>query len=326
MRAARWLCPTVLSLLLLLPGPAPVAAQGSPFTYRCPSGSALVGLDGWHGWWMDGIRGVCAPVTVTSGTIGTTRSYTSVAGTVKGTTLRPRCPSGTVLTGFTGTSGTYVLTIYSIRCSAVLSGGYSATSGTFYNAFPRTSSSGYYLAGDCNSGTVATAINGRAGIYLDYFAVRCELLPGATAPSVARSTGGLRPVGGTVDPTATPATVALRAPSGGLLIHGYQPDNPCADVDLFPAFDWDPAANAASYQLEVRNTTANRTRTVSTTASAGGLSGVMPIAGNGYSWRVRGVNGGLVGPWSGSRGFTAVAATATRTGTCYISGAGAQPF
>src|SRR5690606_12452010 len=91
----------------------------------------------WQGWWMDGVRAVCSPVNVTTGQISTSTSRTAVAGTAKGTTIPPRCPPGTVLTGYTGSKGTYVNTIHSLRCSPVEAGGMASATGVWVNGFPQ---------------------------------------------------------------------------------------------------------------------------------------------------------------------------------------------
>lgn len=67
----------------------PVLAQAAPpprYEFNCPvAGQVMVGIEGWQGWWMDGIRTICANVDVTSGAIGGNVRMTPVAGTQKGT-------------------------------------------------------------------------------------------------------------------------------------------------------------------------------------------------------------------------------------------------
>lgn len=312
--------------------PSPVSAQGSPYTKSCPSGSALVGLDGWQGWWMDGVRAVCQPVNVTTGAVSGTRWSSSVAGTAKGSTLQARCPAGHVLTGFTGSRGNYVTTIHSIRCSPIGAGGMAESNGVWVNAFPKKSSSGTFLANDCSGGRVATGINGRAATYVDYFNIGCALLPGATEQvatqaSTTTTTTRFRTTMTLADRSAMarPGTVTLVSPAGGTQIRGHQASDPCAKVDVLPPFRWQAATNAARYELELRNVTRSRTRTFRNTGTSQYSTRLMLIAGDSYSWRVRAVNGiGVAGSWSAARGIQAVAGAASG-GTACVVGPGAYP-
>lgn len=327
-----------LGLLFLAAGlasgllsPTSLAAQGTSYTRACPSGRAVVGLDGWQGWWLDGVRAVCDAVSVSTGAVGGARSVTSVAGRANGTRREARCPAGHVLTGFTGNQGDYVLTIHSIHCSRVQAGGMAASSGTWVDAFPRKSG-GNFLARDCTSGQVATQIQGRAGTYLDRFTIGCAHLPGASQPTASSgsTTSGPLPtrISTTTDRTAvmTPATVVLSSPSDGTSIRGYSSSAPCADLDVIPTLRWQAATGAASYVLEFRNVTRNAVRRFTSTNTAMSPR-LMLLGGNNYSWRVQGVNAiGNPGAFSDARRISATAGTSTGDTSCVLGTAAYPQF
>lgn len=324
----------LLFMATLAPGllsPTSLAAQGTPYTYACPTGRAIVGLDGWQGWWMDGVRAVCDAVSVNTGVVGGARSVTRVAGRATGTRREARCPAGHVLTGFTGNRGDYVMTIHSIHCSRVQAGGMAASSGSWIDAFPKKSG-GNFLANDCSTGQVATRIEGRADVYLDRFTVGCAYLPGAsqpTASSGSTTSGPLqtRTTTTTTSRTAamTPARVVLSSPSSGATIRGYSSSDPCAQLDVIPPLRWQTATGAASYVLEFRNVTRNAVRRFTSTDTAVSPR-LMLMAGNNYSWRVQGVNAlGNPGPFSNANGISATAGTSTGATSC-VRGTAAYPL
>lgn len=328
----RRLLPLVAAGLAMVPvSPSTLAAQGTSYTYACPSGRAIVGLDGWQGWWMDGVRAVCDAVAINTGSVGGARSVTAVAGRANGTRREARCPAGHVLTGFTGNRGDYVMTIHSIRCSRVQPGGMAASSGTWIDAFPKKAG-GNFLAHDCTSGQVATQIQGRAGNYLDRFTTGCAYLPGAsqpTATSGSTTSGPLqtRTTTTTTSRTAamTPARVVLSSPSSGTTIRGYSSSDPCAQLDVIPPLRWQAATGAANYVLEFRNVTRNALRRFTSTDTAISPR-LMLMAGNNYSWRVQGVNAlGNPGPWSDARGISATAGTPSGATSC-VQSATAYPL
>ncbi len=334
MPARRRLLPLSAVLAALVLGPIPAAAQGEAYDFGCPPGHALVGLTGWQDWWMDGVRGV-RQIDLGAGRVTTTRRNTPVAGSVKGTARTHLCPSGTVMTGFTGSRAAYVLTVHSLRCTPLQPGGAAESGGSFVNAFPKKSAppgqNGYFLANDCSGGQVALRIRGREGLYVDYFNITCGYLPGAqpTATASTTPTGTVTaPISRTTVTTVTrpvaPAAPSLVSPANGHQVVGRPPEPGCYDgVQGFPEFRWNAVEHGARYVVEIENVTQNRrTRRASTTTRASmniGTARYIPAAGSSYRWRVRAVNAiGMEGPWSGYRSFSA--STAQRTsGTCTVA-------
>jgi hypothetical protein len=315
----------VASVLMLLALPRAAEAQGQSFRYPCSSGAAVVGLDGWQGWWMDGLRAICAPIDVVSGQVAGGRAATPVAGRVNGSTLQPRCPNGTVLTGYTGSRGTYVNYVHEIRCSRITPGGMAET-GTFVSAFPRlANATGNFMARDCTGGRVVTAITGQAATYLDNFDVECNLLPGATAQTqTTTSTNTLeRPSTTELAPRTaimTPAAVTLVSPQSGVRMRGYDANDPCATMDVIPPLRWQAVTGAERYVVELRNTTRNTVRRFNATTTQQNSTQLRLMAGNGYSWRVQGVNAlGNAGAWSAANTIIVVAPTPSGGGTCTVS-------
>jgi hypothetical protein len=193
----------ILSLAAVL-SMLPVFAQAAPprFAFNCPApGQVMVGIQGWQGWWMDGVRAVCANVNVTSGAVGGNLGTTPVAGTEKGTMRTFRCPHGQAMVGFSGGRRTYVDQIETISCRAVAAGGLTHGPTMTINAFPtkrmpQPPQSGHqalqgYIGRVCGEGQAVVGIDGNAGTFLDTFAMTCSYLPGATLP--APTTPTVRP-------------------------------------------------------------------------------------------------------------------------------------
>ncbi|MEX2552040.1 MAG: hypothetical protein WD627_03440, partial [Actinomycetota bacterium] len=96
-----------------------------------------------------------------------------------------------------------------------------------------------------------------------------------------------------------PGQVALSSPAGGT-----------GDIPVQPTLVWQPAVGAATYQLQV----ATGEAFTALALSLNGITGTtiqLPSAlqpGTGYFWRVRAVNAGGEGPWSGALSFTTVPA------------------
>lgn len=309
--------------------PRAAVAQGTAFDFECDPGFALVGLEGWQGAWMDGIRGLCSAVNLQTGAVSSIVRRTSVAGTVKSGTRTYRCPANMVMTGFGSSQANYVLSIHSISCREVKPGGMADTRITFRDAFPHRESNlvtgrGRSVMDECSGGTMATHVRGREGTYLDSFGIYCFRLPGATE-QVATNTSSpssppriTRP--GTITRPVAPARVTLVAPANGYGLVGRPPQTGCyTGIVGFPSFRWNAVDHATRYEMELRNVTQNKVKKFGSTTTSvivTRYTRYTPAAGNTYTWRVRGVNAiGMEGPWSDVR--TMVAGTAQRTaGPC----------
>jgi fibronectin type 3 domain-containing protein len=86
-------------------------------------------------------------------------------------------------------------------------------------------------------------------------------------------------------------------------IQTLRPTNDAANVSTSPTFVWQADSNAASYQLQLSedgfDSMYEQTSTTDTSATVGGLAHRST-----YSWRVRGLNDGVVGAWSEPFTFT----------------------
>ena len=100
----------------------------------------------------------------------------------------------------------------------------------------------------------------------------------------------------------TPARPTLIAPASG------------ARVSLPVTLDWSDATNAASYQIQVDDSSSfSSPRTIDTTVTSSQLT-TSSLSNRQYWWRVRGRNsGGVVGSWSSSRSFTVQSSSSTPT-------------
>ena len=107
--------------------------------------------------------------------------------------------------------------------------------------------------------------------------------------------------GGTVPPpTATPAAVQLTAPADG-----------ANNILLQFALTWMPISTALSYQVQVSVGPAFSSTAIDARSVTGTSYPLASLANSTlYHWRVRGVNQGGTGPWSGVRMFTTAPATA----------------
>ncbi|MBN1771619.1 MAG: hypothetical protein JXB32_10175 [Deltaproteobacteria bacterium] len=165
---------------------------GSVFDDTCPSGQALIGLEGRYGGNIDRVRGICGTLQVTPNTSTVPYTYRVTVGA--GTTLplhgsnyttaySIRCPANTMAVGFETRASAGGVTALRLRCASLnITGG----PGTF--ALARGTSVSTVEVLGTNTGTwygyapaspaVLHRLRGRAGAWIDAIGV------GSTIPSL----------------------------------------------------------------------------------------------------------------------------------------------
>ena len=114
-----------------------------------------------------------------------------------------------------------------------------------------------------------------------------------TSPDI----GALESGGASLPATTPPAAIQLAAPVDG-----------ANGTPLTPTLSWNGASTVSSYQLQVSTGTAFISNVTDVSGITSTSFALPSLASNTvYYWRVRGVNQGGSGPWSGARSFTTIA-------------------
>jgi len=263
-----------------------------------PSGGASVGLSS-----NNAVAVVPASVTVPAGqtsasfAVSTTAVSASTTATITGTfagasrsatlTVNPPPPPAT-------------LSALSLNPTTVVGGNSSTGTVTLTGAAP---SGGLVVSLASNSAAASTpaSVTVPAGATSASFSVTTTAVTTATSATVSATLGAdTRTAALTVNPPPAPAAPSLLSPASGA--------TPAQPV----AFDWSNVTNAATYEIQIDNTStisapfvASATVTVSQ-ATIGGLPAQQ------LWWRVRALNAaGVAGPFSSTRSFTPQATTTT---------------
>jgi hypothetical protein len=168
----------------------PSVEAAKSYSFSCPNKYVMVGLHGSQGSWMNGVTGRCAKIR-SNGTIDLNNiKYTRLAGAKLGNddlfnkTKLVKCPKNKVLVGFTGNTGTYVNAITTITCRTWDRGSRTSSGRTSSHKMFPLKGKGTYSQTLCPDGAVGLGIKGKHGSYLDRFAVKCGLAPGAEPKTV----------------------------------------------------------------------------------------------------------------------------------------------
>ena len=212
--------------------------------------------------------------------MGQTAGLTVTPGSTSGPTLATLSLSPTSVTGGTSSTGTVTLT------SAAPSGG----------SVVALSSSNTAVA------TVPSSVTVAAGSTSRTFTVSTLSVTSSSTATIAGTLGTTRSASLTVNaaPPPTPSAPQLLSPSNG------------ASVAMPVTLDWNDVAAAASYQIQVDDSSSfSSPRVVDQTVTASQFT-ASSLAARQHWWRVRGRNSaGTAGSWSSVRSFTPQSAPVT---------------
>lgn len=182
------------------------------------------------------------------------------------------------------------------------------------------------LTSSSGSASVPASVTVPAGASSVSFAIATTAVTATTSATIGATASG---TSRTTTLTVTPATTSAPVTSAPSLL---SPANR-AKVSQPITFDWSDVTNAATYELQIDDSstfTAPLTRSVVVSGSQATVSG---LAQQRFHWRVRGVSAsGSPGPFSSSRRFDAQAQTTTDPAlsalsvspTSVVGGSGAQ--
>jgi hypothetical protein len=257
-----------------------------------PSGGASVQLSS--------MSPATVPATVTVPAGATTATFNVGTTSVSSTTQAKmwallNTTWGAVLTVTPGSTSAPSVSALSLSPATVTGGNSSQGTVTLSGPAP---SGGAVVTLSSNNTAVATVpvnVTVAAGSSSKTFTATTSTVSSAASATITATLGVNRSATLTVNPPAapTPAAPALATPANG------------ATVALPVTFDWNDVANAASYQIQVDDSSAFSSPFVvnqTVTASQFTLSSA---AARQHWWRVRGRNSaGTNGPWSSVRTFT----------------------
>jgi hypothetical protein len=157
---------------------------GTAFAEACPTGQVIIGYDGGiepnYGA-LGSIRATCGTVKITAGTLAVTITpQVALArhGSVTSPAWTRACPANMLIIGFTGHAGVLVDQLQFTCASLVVSGStgsYTIGYGTQTTLAAIGDSGGTPFGPQmCPDGRVATADSGRAGSFVDAFAMLCS--------------------------------------------------------------------------------------------------------------------------------------------------------
>ena len=204
------------------------STEGQDYRVDCPSGEALVGLEGFEsGSQINQVVAKCVEVSSSGNWVGTPQSQTRTVGITSGNTYSVDCTSGHAITGITGLTKNNAIASVQIHCSQ-LSGperttGQSSDSRVVGQVATATAKQ------LCGSGGVATGIHGRENSELKGLGLVCHESP-ATA-------------GRWSNPFNWPvqAVHALMTPQGHIMSYGFKNGS----GNLFDYDVWNPELGTA---------------------------------------------------------------------------------
>ena len=192
--------------------------------------------------------------------------------------------------------GTATLSTLAVSPSSV-SGGASATGTVTLSAAAPAGGAAVMLSSSGSAAAVPPSVTVAAGATTATFAITTSSVTASTPVTITASFGGVsRTATLTVTPPApppTPGAPALISPANG------------ASVTLPVTFDWSDVSAAASYRIQIDDSSAfSAPRVVDQTVTASQLT-VTSLAARQHWWRVLGINSaGTAGVWSSVRSFT----------------------
>jgi hypothetical protein len=147
---------------------------GVPATALCPSTSVLTGVTLHMNGSAGSVNGTCAPLVISGSSVslGAASGSTPRIGTSGTRDATATCPSGSVVTGFSGRSGLLIDAVQ-LTCSKLNADGTLGTKSTTAQV-GGTGGSGFSER-SCPAG-MAVGLYGRAGNDLDYLALECSRL------------------------------------------------------------------------------------------------------------------------------------------------------
>jgi hypothetical protein len=189
--------------------------------------------------------------------------------------------------------GTVTLSSLSLSPSSVSGGASSLATVTLSGSAP---AEGAAVAVSSSSGaaTVPATVTVAAGATSATFSITTSSVTTSTPVTITASFGGVsRTATLTVAPPATPAAPTLVSPANQ------------ATVTLPVTLDWSDVSAAASYQIQIDDSSAfSAPRVVDQTVTASQFTAAS-LAARQHWWRVRGINSaGTAGAWSSVRSFT----------------------
>ncbi|HEY3161196.1 MAG TPA: hypothetical protein VGJ78_19660 [Vicinamibacterales bacterium] len=256
-----------------------------------PSGGATVQLSS--------MSPATVPPTVTVPGGATTATFTVGTTSVSATTQAKlwavlNTTWGAVLTVTPGAAGAPSLSTLSLSPTTVTGG--TSSQGTVTLSGPAPSGGSVVTLSSSNTAvaTVPASVTVAAGSTSQTFTVTTATVSAATSATITGTLGVSRSATLTVNPAATtPAAPTLLAPANG------------ATVTLPVTLDWNDVAGAASYQIQVDDSSAFTVPLVIDQVVTASQFTLSAAAASQHWWRVRGRNSaGTAGAWSPVRTFT----------------------
>jgi hypothetical protein len=177
-------CPRTIGLVDPTTSPQFGGTGGTGFAQSCPTGQVITGYDGAlepNFGALGSIRATCGTPKITTGTLAVTITPGSVLtrhGAVTSPAWTRRCPADQMIIGFTGHSGALVDQLQFTCATLVISGGaggYSIGYGAQTTLSAIGDSGGSAFGPQmCAGGRVATGDSGRAGSFVDAYAMLCS--------------------------------------------------------------------------------------------------------------------------------------------------------
>jgi hypothetical protein len=157
---------------------------GSGFAATCPSGQVIIGYDGAlepNFGAIGSLRAHCGALAISEGTLAVTVTATGTLarhGAVTSPAWTRLCPANTMLVGFAGHSGALVDQLSFVCAPLVVKGtpgSYSLGYGAQTTLSPIGDNGGSVFAAQlCADGRVGTGDAGRAGSFVDAYALTCR--------------------------------------------------------------------------------------------------------------------------------------------------------
>jgi hypothetical protein len=258
-----------------------------------PSSGAVVQLSGASPATLPSTVTVPAGATSATFTVGTTSTTSTKQATIHALL---NTTWGAVLTVTAGSSTPPpTLSSISLSPSTVVGGNTSQGTATLTSAAPSGGTLVSLSSSNTSAATVPSSITIAAGSTSRTFTVTTSTVTASTPVTISGSSGAAR----TATLTVTPAgSTAPAAPSPVSPANG-------STVALPIALDWTDVSAAASYQLQIDDSSAfSAPQVVEQTVTSSQFT-VTSLATQQHWWRVRGVNAaGTAGAWSSVRSFT----------------------
>ena len=193
------------------------------------------------------------------------------------------------------TVGPPTLSTLSVSPTSVVAGSSSTGTVTLSDVAP-SEGAAVSLSASSSATTVPTSITVPAGATSATFAISTGAVTATTASVISGFYGVARTATLTVNPTAPPAT-----PTAPSLISPVNDATPAQPV----TFDWSDVANAASYEIQIDNTSTIASPFVASAVVTVSQATIGGVPAQRLWWRVRARNStGVFGPFSTTRRFT----------------------